>query len=416
MNIVDHTLSSFQKSNNAASYKKLLLKMQLVEIFYKEGLKTISELCDITKNSIPSMTVVLNELADAGWIKNYGIGESKGGRKPSLYGLDPLSGYIVGIDLSRSYTRICIFNMFNESIGGIKEVNKGLDTSKDILEILKKETSELLTLQNIKNEQVIGYGIAIPGLIDIRKGVSYSYTQFGSGNLNSIFTELFDRPAYVEHDTKSMVLGEAWFGQAKNTSNALFLNIGEAIGLGMILNGKLYQGHSGFSGEFGHIQMVSDGVLCYCGKVGCLETVASGKALVKKSIVGIGDGKSSLISKLTNNLIQEIKLDTIINSALQGDQFALELFEEASEYLAKGISTLIHLFNPEIIIIGGDMSCAGSLLIDLLRHKINKYTMIKLKQDTQLVLSELSEKAGLLGAIPVVMSNAFVIPTHLVQF
>lgn len=413
MNVIDYIIRSYKGNKNVSFYKKFLLKMQIVESLYMDGQKTISELCNITNNSIPTLTSLLNELSNAGWVKNYGIGESKGGRRPSLYGLLPTAGYIVGVELSRKRTRICIYNLFNEKVGEIKKLVFGLETNTDILSLIKKETDQLLALNNIINGQIIGYGITIPGLIDVQKGISYSYEQFESGNLNEIFTDLFGRPAFVEHDTKSMVLGESWFGKAKNMPNALFINIGSAIGLGMILNGQLYHGHSGFSGEFGHIQIVQNGELCYCGKVGCLETVASGNALIKKSISEIAEGKKTNISKMVNDSLQDINLKTIVDSAKQGDQFALELLEEASEYLAKAISTLIHLFNPDIIIVGGELADAGDLIIDSIKHKLNKYTMVQLRQDSQFVLSDMPDSAGLLGIIPVVMSKAFIIPNDI---
>lgn len=410
MNIISDIYKSYNKKGSAASYKKFILKLQLVEIFYKEGQKTISELCERTNNSIPSLTAVLNDLAKAGWIKNLGIGASRGGRKPAIFGLNPDAGYIMGIELSRDFSRLCIFNMFNKMVGEAVEINEGLDTTKEILSVIKNESLKLLKNQKIKNEQLIGYGITIPGLIDIRTGVTYSYPQLGNGDLNVMFSELFGRPAYVEHDTKSMVLGEAWFGLAKNMADVLFLNIGSGIGMGIIIKGKLYHGHSGFSGEFGHIQMISDGDLCYCGKNGCLETVASGTALIKKAISEIKKGKNSLISKKAGNNLNEIKINHIITSARAGDQFAIELIEDASEYIARGISTLLHLFNPEAVIIGGEMAEAENLLLETIQQKINKYAMLKIKQDTQVFLSELHQKAGLLGTIPVVMSKSLTLP------
>jgi len=414
MNIIEHTINSYKENKSAATFKKLLLKMQIIEIFYREGQKTISELCEVTNNSIPTLTAVLNEFVNAGWIRNFGIGKSKGGRRPSLYGLNPEAGYIVGVELSRDFTRMCVFNLANQNLNKPTEISEGLNITDKILPVLKQEATKLLIQNKIKNDQIIGYGITIPGLIDIRKGVSYSYPQLGSDNLNKLFSNLFGRPSYVEHDTKSMVLGEAWFGQAKNMSNVLFLNIGTAIGMGMIINGKLYHGHSGFSGEFGHIQMIPGGELCYCGRIGCLETVASGTALVKKAVNQIGQGKHSLISKLVNDNLQEVKLASIVEAMKQGDQFALELLEDASDYLARGISTLLHLFNPETIIIGGDMAEAGELLLNTIQQKLNKYVMVQIKKDSKLVLSDLHQKAGLLGAIPVVMSNAFQIPQELI--
>ncbi len=390
---------------NTQNIKKTLLIRQVVDIFYKEGLKTISELCEITNNSIPSLTRIMEDLSAEGLVKNFGIGESKGGRKPSLYGLNQDAGTIVGIELSRKYTRIGIFNLHNEQIGKISELNQGLHNTGNIFPLLQEACEQQLKDNNINEQKVIGYGITIPGLIDIKKGISYSYPQFGEKPIEDTFRELFKKPVFIEHDTKAMALGEAWFGLAKNKSNVLFINIGSGIGLGIIINGQLYHGNSGFSGEFGHIQMNPEGELCYCGKIGCLETIASGSALVKKSQEKIRNGKNTIISRIINNNTDKIKLRHIIDAANSGDLFAIELIEEAGEYLAKGMSILIHLFNPEAIIIGGEMADAGNLITDPIQQKLNKYAMQRLKQDTSVLLSELKEKAGLMGTLPIVASS-----------
>lgn len=387
--------------------KKISLKKQVIEILYTSGHTTIASLCEPTQTSIPTMAYIVNELIEEKWVKRFGIGESRGGRKPALYGLNDTSRYIAGVDLSRRYTRIGLFNLSNQPVTDILEIPEGLDTSPHILKIIKKEMDGLLRKANITKKQVLGYGVTIPGLIDIRKGISYSYPHFGNRHLATIFSELFGGEAFIEHDTKAMAVGEAWFGLAKNKSNVLCLNIGSGIGLGIILNGMLYHGHSGFSGEFGHIQMDPGGELCYCGKVGCLETIASGTVMVRKAIEKINQGQSTIMNRLTDGKAELVKLSTITEAACMGDQFAIELIEESCEYLARGIATLIHLFNPEAIIVGGDIVPAGKLVTSSLKQKLNKYAMSRIRQDATILLSGLGEKAGLLGTLPVVMMNTF---------
>ncbi len=396
-----------EHKHNGQTFKKLLLKKHIFEIFYKEGSKAIAELCELTNSSVPSIAQIMHEMTAEGWVRNVGIGQSKGGRKPALYDLNPEAGLISSIDLSRKYSRLGLFNLHNEQLGEIVEIHEGLDTSTDIIKSLKAELEGLWKRNNVKKKDILGLGVTIPGLIDIKTGVSYSYPQFGNKPLSEFFSEHFGLKAVIEHDTKAMAVGEAWFGLARDKSNVLFINIGSGIGLSIIINGELYHGHSGFCGEFGHIQMDPEGDLCYCGKIGCLENIASGAALVKKSQELIGNGKSSIINNIVSKDISQIKLKTIIDAANQGDLFAIELIEEAGEYLAKGISILIHLFNPEAIIIGGEMADAGNLITDPVRQKLNKYTMMRLKDDTSLLLSELKERAGLLGTLPIVVNNVF---------
>lgn len=392
--------------NSVLNNKKQLLKRQVLHTFYKEGEKTIAELSDITNNSVPTLTNLMNELGKKNWVKKTGIGESKGGgRRPAVFNLNPTKGYIVSIRLSRQNTRFNVFNLYNQPQGEVIEIPKGVDTSKNILEIVKKTVKNHLKKINITNNQIIGYGITIPGLINIHKGQNFSYPQFKDKPLNKLFSDLFASPAYVEHDTKAMALGELWFGLARNKKNVLYISIGSGIGLGQIINGKLYHGETGYAGEFGHIQMNTEGELCYCGRVGCLETMASGTAVIKKAKQNILEGKSTVINLLVKKDTEKIKLQTIINAAHQNDQMAIELFENAAEYLSKGIATLIHLFNPKLIIIGGEMANAKDFLIEPIKQKINKYTMPLLKQETEILLSTLRIKAGLMGMLPLVMAK-----------
>jgi glucokinase-like ROK family protein len=385
--------------------KRTILTTQIINIIYKDGLKTIAELCEETHNSIPSITHIMNEQTEAGLLMSFGIGESKGGRKPVLFGLNKKAGYVVSIEVSRKYTHIAIFDLHNEQIGKTHEIKQGLDNAEDIFKILKEECNAHIARQDINSDLILGYGITVPGLIDIKKGMSLSYLQFGNQPIEKSFREIFKKPVFIEHDTRAMAWGEAWFGLAKNKENVLFINIGSGIGLGIIINGQLYHGNSGLCGEFGHIQMNPDGELCYCGKIGCLETIASGAAMVKKSQEKIRNGKSTILKTIVNNDIEAITLKNIIDAANNGDLFAIELIEEAGEYLAKAMSILIHLFNPEAIIIGGEISDAGNLITDPVQQKLNKYAMQRLKQDTTILLSELKEKAGLMGILPIVVKN-----------
>lgn len=385
----------------------MILKKQIFSILYLESSKTIADLCHPVNVSIPTMTRLMHELINEGWIVELGAGESRGGRKPVFYGLNPFIRYILGIEISRKYTRINIFDLHNRPLGETVQLDIELKNAPEMLQGLKKELDLFIKKKKIDKSKILGAGISIPGLLDKKTNINYSFPNLGNLPLDSMFSELFEIPTFVEHDTKAIALGELWFGLAKNRSNVLCLNIGSGIGLGMIMKGELYQGVSGFSGEFGHIQMVPNGELCDCGKIGCLETVASGTALVSKAKKNISEGTNSIIKKLVDGDTEKIKLPLIIQAAHQGDQFAIELIEESGGYLAQGIAILIHLLNPEMIIIGGDLADAENLLADPIQQKLNKYTINRIRQDTVIHISELKGLAGLLGTIPVVMTNIF---------
>ena len=396
-----------QEDFNPNVFKKVSLKKMILEIIYRQGSKSIPELGRIVQMSIPTVTRAVVQMVKEGYILDEGIGASSGGRKPYLYGLNPTSCYVLGIDISRYFVRMCIYNMHNQPATEIKLLNEGLETTTDILKVIHQGAMDLIRSSGIIKEKILGVGIALPGLIDIRTGISYSYLHSEDKPASALFEELFHLPVFVEHDTRSMALGELAFGMAKGKQNVICLNIGSGISISMILNGQLYRGNSGFAGEFGHIQMDPEGQLCYCGKIGCLETLASGTTMIRKVKKELEAGATSIIRKLVDNDLSKISSGVILDAAHKGDQFAIGHLAQIGEQLGKGIAILIHLFNPELIIICGELSKADNYLTDPIQQNINKYTIAKIRKDTQIITSELGENAGIMGTVALVMDKIF---------
>jgi predicted NBD/HSP70 family sugar kinase len=169
------------------------------------------------------------------------------------------------------------------------------------------------------------------------------------------------------------------------------------VGLGIIMDGKLRKGACGFSGELGHIPFVENGALCYCGKHGCLETIASGNALSEMAKEGILSGKNSMLNKLSKEELQRIEPAVIIEAANKGDQYAIQLLSNIGTYMGKGIAVLIQLFNPELIILSGKIATAKQYITLPMQQAINTYCMTQIRERTTIVSSELGENSRLLG-------------------
>ncbi|NVO20686.1 MAG: ROK family transcriptional regulator [Bacteroidetes bacterium] len=392
------------KANHA---KKNTLKLLILEELYRHGCKSIPELSKIIRMSTPTITRAIDDLIKDSLLLEEGIGSSSGGRRPNLYGINPSSRYVLGIDICRYSVRYGLFNFHNEPAAEIKVLEEGLETNPDILTSIKKAVDAYILESGISEKKIMGIGIALPGLIDIHTGISYSYLHEDKP-IATLLEERFHHPVFVEHDTKAMALGEQAFGLAMGKQNVLCLNIGSGIGLGMILNGRLYHGNSGFSGEFGHIQVDPDGQLCYCGKIGCLETLASGTTMIRTARKEIEAGATTLISSLVSNDLEKINSEIILQAAQRGDQFAISLLSSIGEHLGRGIAVLIHLFNPELIIIGGELTQAENYLIDPIQQNLNKYTISKIRRDAQIITSSLGNNAGILGTVALVMNKVFI--------
>ena len=184
----------------------------------------------------------------------------------------------------------------------------------------------------------------------------------------------------------------------------MVVNIGWGIGLGMILNGQLFRGHNGFAGEFSHIPLFTNGKLCGCGKSGCLETETSLLVLVDKAREGLKAGRASSI-KLSSFINYEESCKAILAAAQSGDRFAVELISEDGYNIGRGIAILIHILNPELIVLSGRGSTAGNIWQAPIQHALNEYSIPRLAASTHMEVSTLGDQAELIGAAALVVEN-----------
>lgn len=386
--------------------RRIALKQTIVKELYQQGELSIFRLSQTIKMSTPTITRAVEELIEEQLIREVGIGESTGGRRPSLFGINPSSRYVLGIDLERSFVRMGIFDFANQPVSEIHELNEGLDTHPDILQFISEKVSELMEAYGIEEAKMLGIGISLPGLIDVKTGLSYTYLNTGRPAAE-VLSEKTGFPVFIEHDTRAMAWGEQAFGLARGFQNVLCLNAGSGIGLSMILNGKIYLGHSGYSGEFGHIQIEPNGQLCHCGKIGCIETLASGKSMVVRARQEMAGGAVTQLNSMIEGDLSRLNIKLIMAAARKGDQFAIDLLARAGESLGKGLAVLIHLFNPELIIIGGEMSRAADYMISPIESNLNVYTISRIRRDARIVASNLGDNARLMGTLALVMNRIF---------
>ncbi len=395
--------------NNASNtdIKRFRQLSFIIEYLYRNGHATNPELVKLTKMSSPTINKILMELIELDLVKELGHGASIGGRRPNLYGINPNANYIISIDIDCRMIKMGVFNLQNEAVSEIIIYFDNVKNKKQVFEEIFKRLDSLLASVNFQTSQYLGIGISLPGLVDAQTGESYKDILINDMSLEDAFKSRYKLPTFTGNDSRVMALGEQAFGAARNKENVLCINICDGVGMGIIMNGKIYEGKSGFAGELGHINVVDDGLLCTCGKKGCLETVASGSALVQQAQRSIASGKQSLMTEMVNNNLENIQVSTIIEAMENGDVFAIELISRAGEYLGKGIAGLIHIFNPEMVIIGGNIACAKHFLLDPIHQSLNKYSIHRIKKDTEIIASSLEGKVKLLGAVAMVMNHLF---------
>lgn len=384
--------------------KRLLQKRQLIHHLYYQETASIAQLGKLTNLSLPSAAQIVRELTQENILTELGVGDSQGGRRPVLFGLKPNCAYFIGIESERQLSRFCLYNIKNEAILSFSATKIPLTDTELYIENLLTGIQTLIHKAEIPQKAVKGIGISLPGLIDPNEGRSYSYLRTTDLPLGELLTQKTGIPVYIDNDTRILTRSEQNFGAAANMENALCLNLGEGIGLGMILSGQIYIGNKGFSGEFGHIPMVHKGKQCHCGNVGCLETVASGLALFNEYAEGLS---ASHIQRWRNTHPNISIVQMLIEACKLGDPHAIQLIQKAGHYIGLGISTLLHLYNPDCIILGGQLATTGDILLAAVQEQVNKHSIPKIKEYTQIVRSPLDLQETIKGTIPMIMDHLF---------
>ncbi len=270
--------------------KKIRHKKYIVRAIYFNGPVSNAELSRLINLSTPKINSLLCELIDDGVVLELGRGDSSGGRRPNIYGLAKDAFYVVGITININRTIISIFNGNNEEISGPYSFPIKMQSDMAIFSQVHEKLNQVISDSKIPGDKILVAGIEMPGLINQEEGINKTYFPHVT-NLTEELQKIFGIPVYFEHDSKVRAFAEQHFGLAKNKSNVLMLQADWGLGLGIIIEKELYAGKSGYSGEFGHLPIVENGLLCSCGKQGCLETIVSATAIVRMAKKGIEEGK-----------------------------------------------------------------------------------------------------------------------------
>jgi predicted NBD/HSP70 family sugar kinase len=389
--------------------KRLFRNKILKELYFVESL-SCADLCIKIEKSFPITAKLLEDLMAAKMVIETGYAASTGGRRALNYSLQKNVMYLVSVAMDQFVTKIAIMDMQNNFVSPIEKIVLPLPNNPLALQMLIEKIIYVLSISGITKEKFVGVGIGMPGFVDVKKGVNYSHLQLPNNkSITKYIGEKVGLPVFIDNDSSLIALAELRFGAAKQEKDAMVINIGWGVGLGLILGGKMYRGHEGFAGEFSHIPLFLNGKLCWCGKSGCLETETSLLLIIERAMEGLRAGR---LSKITSLAVDdpEQACDSIINAVAEGDQFAIELFSKAAYNIGKGVAILIHLLNPKLIILSGRGSSAGQIWHPPIQQALNEHCIQRLYQSTSIAISTLGKEAELIGAAALVMENYEKIP------
>ena len=377
--------------------KNSLLKKTILYLCIEHGEHSIAAISEAIGASVPTATKLIGELMSEGFMVDLGKSGTSGGRRPSIYGLNPDAGYFIGVDVRNTHASIAVTDFKGGLIHFRNDIPFRMEANEAVVHQMASTIREYLDREGVDWNKIMGLGLSIPGRVNPVTGYSNSYSFDSHRPISQILQEDLNIHVVLENDSRAMTYGE-YLGGGLKEKNMLFVNVSWGLGMGMILDGHLYYGTSGYSGEFGHFPLLNNGQMCRCGKVGCLETGSSGSALVRMIGQSLSAGRaSSLAAKYKTD--GSVNLNDIIAAIKSEDILAIETVEELGTNLGKGLAGLINIFNPQLVVIGGKVAiAAGDYLMLPIRTAIKRHVLNIANQDTSIKLTQLKQKAAPIGA------------------
>jgi predicted NBD/HSP70 family sugar kinase len=364
---------------------------------YVEGRMSRLEISQRSGLSAATITHVVAELLAEGIVVEAGSAESEGGRPRTILALNPAYGYFVGVDVGE--TRVCI-ELFDLTLRSLRTVTHPLSPDDNrpsrVVRHIVAGVDTVLADAAIPVGQVVGIGVGVPGVVERAGNVRVHAPSWGwhAVPLLALLAERITLPIALDNGAKAMAQAELWFGAGRGMNDLAVLLIGTGIGAGIITQGALYRGATNGAGEWGHTTLALDGRPCRCGSRGCLEAYA-GAAGIMASLRDASPG-SPLLGETDD---QEGTITALAAAARQGDPRAVRVLEDTTHYLGAGIATLINLFNPQRIVIGGWVGQQiGPSILPRLREVVARYALGQPLAASGIVLGQLGQDAVAMGA------------------
>lgn len=383
-----------------SKYVKKLNRMTIINMIKENELISRQQLAEATGLTPPAITGIIRELIDSGFVKEVGLGESQGGRRPVTLQFNCLAGYVIGIEITSQEVTVAFTDLQNipSNIQRIQVDMKNPDIAvRELSHIIK----QVMLHEDHQSKNFLGIAIAFPGMLNVDGTVKRAVNlgkQWSGYSLEAVLRQEFHMPVFIETNSKVAALGEKWFGGGTRCENLIYINMGEGISAGIIMGDRIVQGSQGYAGQIGHTVMVEQGALCNCGNRGCLETICGIPAILRKVNAELPflDAEDALQQRFAVN--NEIQFGDILEIALQEDSYAREVLRQTSRYVGVAISHMINFYNPDAVFIGGKMSVAAELFLDEFHDVISTHTFSEVGEATPVLISQLGIDSGVIGA------------------
>lgn len=364
------------------------------------------EIAEKTGQSRASVTNITALLIEQGLIFEDRVSSSTSrGRRRIMLMLNPEAAYAVGIKIAAYRLSFAVVDFVGQVKATLSVPLRVGERSVDMLaDVAEDGVLHCLDRAKLKLEDLCGCGVAIPGFVDSATGTCYwTPIQTGSSDIRGLLAQRLQMDVYLENDANAFTVASQWFGHGKGVRNFLVVTIEEGIGMGIVVDNKLYQGSTGIAAEFGHMVIVPDGEPCRCGKSGCFEAYSADSGILQQA-------RKVLRRRKNGPDPESLTIEEVTDLARNGDRQLRKIFTQSGEFLARGVAGLIQIFNPERVIITGEGVRAGELVFDHLHKHLGKYLNRELAKATQVLIQEWNDHDWAQGAAGFVLSEIYKSP------
>ncbi len=351
-----------------------------------------------------TITNLVGELSDLGFIREQRSPEKQLGRRPTLVSLEPSAVSIIGLEISRTYVLGVTTNLSGEVVRSEKRSAPAQHGAKATLRIVHEVIAELWD-----ENPPFGIGVGVPGPVDTAQGRVREPPNFPGWRdvpLTRVLRDRWGVPVFIDDDAKTAALGEYWFGAGSSVESLLYLSVGSGVGAGLIVRGELYRGTHELAGEIGHTTLDLDGPPCECGNRGCLETFVSTAAIEKEAasrgLAGEESAKNDDQKGETSNLLARVE-----RLAAEGDARAAGLKNRTYRYLAAGVINAVNFYDPDLIVVGGELAQTWTDVAEELLKRVRGRSFGFASSAVALCPSHLGGYASVIGAAGLVTQFVF---------
>lgn len=383
----------------------------VLNLVWEEGAISRADIVRRTQLSATTVSALANVLLASGFVSEQGAGESSGGRPPILLQFNYKFRHVLGLDMGATHLTAVVMDLAGEVVARRFQKYDVMGDPAGTITAIQRLAAEAMQEAGLSAAHILGMGIAVPAPLegenfDRLSGVILP--KWEGLDLISQVRQTVNVPIHLDNDANAGAIAEKWWGAGRRFANLAYIKLGTGVGSGLILKNEIYRGDGGTAGEIGHTTINTNGPLCRCGNRGCLESLVGVPAIISEVACRRAETYPGYEAD------DSLTIEGITIAAVNGDPLSRQVITEAGNDLGVAIANLLNLFNPGLVVLGGELTTAGDLLLEAVHASVAHRAMPKAAREATITLSALGEDAVAIGAATLAIQHAF-LPSSLPQ-